>query len=83
MSITSSGEVVVGLGYSMDVRTVAELLKVVSTTKLKRGQSWFVGVVLDRGRRADAVRRLDDAAAEAAALSGVGGSTTKRKVSGH
>lgn len=66
------GEVVVGLGYSMDVRTVAEMVKVVLTLKLMRGQRLFLGVVLDECRRADAVRRLDDAAAEAAALSGVG-----------
>ena len=68
------GEVLVGLGYAMDVRTVAGLLKVVSTLKLMRGQRFYLGVVLDRRRRADALRRIDDAAAEAAALSGVGAS---------
>lgn len=78
MSITSSGEVVVGLGYSMDVRTVADLIKVISTTSLKPGQMFFVGVVLDDRRRADALRKLDDAAAEAAALSAVGDSKQKR-----
>ena len=83
MAITSSGEFVVGLGYCSIAKNVRELLKVISTTKLKPGQRWFAGVVLDRRRRADALRRIDDAAAEAAALSGVGGSTTKRKVSGH
>lgn len=63
------------------MRTVADLVKVISTIKLKRGQVFFVGVVLDHRRRADALRRLDDCAAEAAALSGVGGS--KREGSGH
>lgn len=61
----------------MDVRTVDDLIKVISTTNSKPGQSWFVGVVLDRRRRADALRRIDDAAAEAAALSGVGASRKK------
>lgn len=65
----------------MNVRTVAEVIKVISTTSLKPGQKFFVGVVLDQGRRDDALRRLDDAAAEAAALSGVGASR-KRKGSG-
>lgn len=83
LAVTTSGSIVVGLGYSMDVRTVADLIKVISTTTLKPGQSWFVGVVLDHRRRADALRRLDDGAAEAAAQSGVGASTTKRKASGH
>jgi len=83
MAISSQGDVIVGLGYCSIAKNVRELLKVVSTTNLRPGQSWFVGVVLDRGRRGDALGRLDDAAAEAAALSGVGGSTTKRKVSGH
>jgi len=53
-------------------KNARELLKVMSATKLRPGQSWFVGVVLDRKGRADALRMLDDAAAEAAALSGVG-----------
>lgn len=76
------GEVVVGLGYCSTARTIRELLKVISTTSLKPGQRWFVGVVLDRKGRADALRRLDDAAAEAAALSGVGASSSKRKGTG-
>lgn len=77
VAITSSGDVVVGLGYCSMAKNVRELLKVVSTTDLKPGQRWFVGVVLDQGRRADALRRLDDAAAEAAALSGVGSPSSK------
>lgn len=66
------GEIVVGLGYCSMAKNVRELLKVVSTTKLKPGQMFFVGVVLDHRRRAEALRRLDDASAEIAAQSGVG-----------
>lgn len=77
MAISSSGDVVVGLGYCSMAKNVRGLLKLVSTTKLKPGQSWFVGVVLDPKRRDDALRRLDDAAAEAAAQSGVGDSRKK------
>lgn len=73
---------IVGLGYCSSVKTIAELLKVISTTKLKPGQNFFVGVVLDKRRRADALRTLDDAAAEAAALSGVGASGSRRKGTG-
>lgn len=83
MAISSQGDVIIGLGYCSSATTIQELLKVISTTSLKPGQRWFVGVVLDHHNRADALRRLDDAAAEAAAVSAVGGSTTKRKVSGH
>jgi len=78
MAITSSGEVIVGLGYCSSAKTIQELLKVVSTTSLKPGQMFFVGVVLDDRRLADALRKLDDAAAEAAALSAVGDSKQKR-----
>lgn len=78
MAITSHGQVVVGLGYSMDLRTVAALVNVISTTSLYPGQMFFIGVVLDRRHRDDALRRLEDAAAEAAALSGVGTSKQKR-----
>lgn len=66
------GEIVVGLGYCSSAANIRELAKLISTTSLKRGQKLFVGVVLDRRRRADALRRLDDAAAEVASLSGVG-----------
>ncbi|MCC6667212.1 MAG: hypothetical protein IT375_25930 [Polyangiaceae bacterium] len=83
MAISSQGDVIIDLGYCSSAKTIQALLKVVSTLKLMRGQRFYLGVVLDRRRRADALRRIDDAAAEAAALSGVGGSTTKRKVSGH
>lgn len=83
MAISSQGDVIIGLGYCSSAKTIQELLKVISTTKLKPGQKWFVGVVLDDRSRASALRTLDDGAAEAAALSAVGGSTTKRKVSGH
>ncbi|MBI3200099.1 MAG: hypothetical protein HYZ29_01070 [Myxococcales bacterium] len=72
MAITSSGEVVIGLGYCSSAKNLRELLKVISTTILKPGQKFFVGVSLDNRRRDDALRQLDDAAAEAAALSGVG-----------
>lgn len=82
MAISSQGEVIVGLGYCSMATNVQELLKVISTTKLRPGEGWFVGVVMDRGRRDDAVRRLDDAAAEGAALSGVGASSSKRKGTG-
>lgn len=77
-AITSSGEVIVGLGYCSMAKNLRELVKVVSATKLRPGQSWFVGVVLDRKRRFDALRKLDDAAAEAAARSGVGDSKRRR-----
>lgn len=72
MAISSQGDVIIDLGYCSSAKTIQELLKVVSTTSLKPGQAFFVGVVLDQGRRDDALRRLDDGAAEAAALSGVG-----------
>ena len=78
MAITSSGEFVVGLGYCSMAVNIGELLQVISTTNLKPGQSWFLGVVLDRRRRADALRRLDDAAAEVAALSGVSDSNRQK-----
>jgi len=78
MAITSSGGVVVGLGYCSSAKSTRELVKLISATKLKPGQSWFAGVVLDDRRRADALRKLDDAAAEAAALSAVGDSKQKR-----
>lgn len=77
MAVTSLGGIVVGLGYCSSARNLRELVKVVSTTSLKPGQKFFVGVVLDNQRRTDALRRLDDAAAEAAALSGVGASRKK------
>lgn len=82
MAITTSGSIVVGLGYCSSAKNIRELIKVISTTSLKPGQRWFVGVVLDHRRRADALRRLDDCVAEAAALSGVGASSSKRKGSG-
>ncbi len=79
--ISNQGDVIVGLGYSSSAKNLRELLNVVSTTKLKPGQNFFVGVVLDKRRRDDALRRLDDAAAEAAALAGVG-APRKRKRTG-
>ncbi len=81
IAISSQDDVIVGLGYCSSAQTIAELVKVISTTSLKPGQKFFVGVVLDKRRRADALRRLDDAAAEAAALSGVG-AARKRKGTG-
>jgi hypothetical protein len=72
MAVTTSGSIIVGLGYCSSAKNTRELLKVISTTKLKRGRKFFVGVSLDKRRRADALRSLDDAAAEAAALFGVG-----------
>lgn len=74
---------IIGLGYCSSAKTIQELLKVVSTTGLKPGQMLFVGVVPDHRRRADALKQLDDAAAEAAAQSGVGAAAdSKRKGSG-
>ena len=72
MAVTSSGGIVVGLGYAMDLRTVAGAIKVISTTPLKRGERLFVGVVLDQRRRGDALRRLDDGASEACVWSAAG-----------
>lgn len=73
-----SGEIVVGLGYCSSASNIRELAEVISTTKLKPGQRWFVGVVLDKVGRADVVRRLDDGVAEAAAMSGVGTGSNRK-----
>lgn len=86
MALSSQGELIVGLGYCSSAVNIRELVKFISkSTSLKPGQRFYVGVVLDRRRRADSLRRLDDAAAEAAAVSGVGAArkrSSKRKGTG-
>jgi hypothetical protein len=72
MAITSSGGIVVGLGYATDTRTVSEMIKIISTTPLKPGERLFVGVVLHGRHREEALVRIDDGAAEAAVWSGAG-----------
>lgn len=56
----------------MGLQTVAEAVEVISTARVRRGERFFVGVVLHGPRRARALRRLDDGAAEAAAWSSAG-----------
>jgi len=73
MAITSSGGIVVGLGYCYSAKTTQDVTKAIAAARLNPGQSWFVGVVLDNRGRADALHRLEDAAAEAAALSATKG----------
>lgn len=82
IAISSQDDVIVGLGYCSSAQTIAELVKVISTTSLKPGQKFFVGVLLDKRRRDEALRQLDNAAAESASLSGVGASGSRRKGAG-
>lgn len=73
MAVTSSGGIVVGLGYCLSAKTTHDLTRVIATTRLTPGQRFFLGVALDDDGRADVLHRLDDAAAEAAALSATKG----------
>lgn len=69
---TSDGQLVVGLGYAADVLTVEQIVELLRDGSITG--KVFIGVVLSGAKAVRAKKQLDDAAAEAAALSGVGAS---------
>lgn len=73
IAITSSGGIVVGLGYCLSAKTTDDVSRAIATTRLNPGQRFFLGVALEDDGRDEVLRRLDDAAAEAAALSATKG----------
>jgi hypothetical protein len=69
LAVSSSGGIVIGLGYAHDLRSTEQLVEVLRSGKL--AGELFVGLLLTGRRRATALKHLDDASAEIAATSDV------------
>lgn len=70
IAVTASGKIIAGLGYVASVHTVDDLIELIRQRRWRGGQL-FVGVVLDDRRHVETLRRIDDSAAEWAAVAQV------------
>jgi hypothetical protein len=68
LAVTSSGGIVVGLGYTRDLNSTDEIIDLLRSGRLTG--TLFVGTVLSGSTAKAALKRFDDAAAEIAATSG-------------
>jgi hypothetical protein len=65
LAVTSQGSLIVGLGYTHDLRSLAQVVELLRSGAVTG--TIFVGVVLSGSKVKNALNQIDDAAAEVAA----------------